>query len=70
LILPRKYLIIYRGGCRAAAVGLFKAGGGKSGHHRAGRSLTATGGDPRVRATEKIPPFEEFSSKGKGEKVG
>ena len=44
-------------------------GGGKSGHQRAGRSLTATGGDPRDRATENIPPFEG-SSEGKGEKVG
>jgi len=30
--------------------------GGKSGLRRAGRSLTATGGDPRDRATEKKPP--------------
>jgi len=30
--------------------------GGKSEHHRAGWSLTATGGDPRESATENIPP--------------
>ncbi len=30
--------------------------GGKSGLHRAGWSLTATGGDPRESATENIPP--------------
>ncbi len=41
-------------------------GGGKSGHRRAGRSLTATGGDPRVRATESRPPLQ----RGKGETVG
>lgn len=40
---------------------------GKSGHRRAGRSLTATGGDPRDRATEK----ETAGLKpGKGEKAG
>jgi len=31
--------------------------GGKSGLHRAGRSLTATRGDPRESATETIPPM-------------
>ncbi len=31
--------------------------GGKSELHRAGWSLTATGGDPKESATEKIPPF-------------
>ena len=30
--------------------------GGKSELHRAGWSLTATGGDPKESATEKIPP--------------
>ena len=33
-----------------------RVAGGKSGLHRAGWSLTATGGDPRESATEKIPP--------------
>ena len=42
---------LYAGGCLAAAVGL-TIDGGKSGHRRAGRSLTTTGGDPRDRATE------------------
>ena len=31
--------------------------GGKSELHRAGWSLTATGGDPKESATEKIPPL-------------
>jgi len=31
--------------------------GGKSGLHRAGRSLTATRGDPRESATETTPPM-------------
>lgn len=31
-------------------------GGGKSGLRRAGRSLTATGSNPRERATENKPP--------------
>ncbi len=31
--------------------------GGKSELHRAGWSLTATGGDPRESATENIPPY-------------
>ena len=34
--------------------------GGKSEHHRAGWSLTATGGDPRESATENIPLQELF----------
>jgi len=38
--------------------------GGKSELHRAGWSLTATGGDPKESATEKIPPLLE---RGKGE---
>ena len=41
------------GGCQAAAA---VTGRGKSGHHRAGRSLTTTGSDPRDRATENRPP--------------
>ncbi len=36
--------------------GLLWAAGGKSELRRAGWSLTATGGDPRESATEKIPP--------------
>ncbi len=35
---------------------LFADGRGKSGHHRAGRSVTPTGGNPRERATENRPP--------------
>ncbi len=34
---------------------VFRAGG-KSELHRAGWSLTATGGDPKESATENIPP--------------
>jgi len=30
--------------------------GGKSGHQRAGWSLTGTGGNPKESATEKTPP--------------
>ena len=41
--------------------------GGKSELHRAGWSLTATGGDPKESATEKIPPGAYAS--GKGEKA-
>ena len=40
--------------------------GGKSGLHRAGWSLTTTGGDPKESATENIPPGPGH---GKGEKV-
>ena len=40
--------------------------GGKSELHRAGWSLTATGGDPKESATEKIPPLRR---RGKGEKA-
>ncbi len=35
--------------------------GGKSELHRAGWSLTATGGDPKESATENIPPGETGS---------
>ena len=38
--------------------------GGKSELHRAGWSLTATGGDPKESATENIPPAARL---GKGE---
>jgi hypothetical protein len=41
--------------------------GGKSELHRAGWSLTATGGDPKESATEKIPPLR--FKRGKGEKA-
>ena len=34
--------------------------GGKSELHRAGWSLTATGGDPKESATENIPPAAAF----------
>jgi hypothetical protein len=37
--------------------------GGKSGQHRVGRLLTATGSDPRESATETIP----LASASKGE---
>ncbi len=50
--------------------GLFLGLGGKSGHRRAGRSLTATRGDLRDRATEKETARGEFLSAGKGEKAG
>jgi len=46
--------------------------GGKSELHRAGWSLTATGGDPRESATENIPPPEMMAMPilwGKGEKA-
>jgi len=42
--------------------------GGKSELRRAGWSLTATGGNPKESATEKIPPFLEKRG-GKGEKA-
>jgi len=42
--------------------------GGKSELHRAGWSLTATGGDPKESATENIPP-DECNPDGKGEKA-
>ncbi len=45
-------------------------GGGKSGHRRAGRSLTATGGDPRERATENETAGGERIPAGKGEMAG
>jgi len=45
-------------------------GGGKSGHRRAGRSLTATGGDPRERATENETARASISVAGKGEMAG
>ena len=38
--------------------------GGKSELHRAGWSLTATGGDPKESATENIPPRAKALSKG------
>ena len=41
--------------------------GGKSELHRAGWSLTATGGDPKESATENIPPTGRNPA-GKGEK--
>jgi hypothetical protein len=41
--------------------------GGKSELHRAGWSLTATGGDPKESATENIPPLPK--GRGKGEKA-
>ncbi len=41
--------------------------GGKSELHRAGWSLTATGGDPKESATENIPPLRFM--RGKGEKA-
>ena len=49
----------------------FRAGG-KSELHRAGWSLTATGGDPKESATENIPPRgigRAIIPKGKGEKA-
>ena len=42
--------------------------GGKSELHRAGWSLTATGGDPKESATENIPP-PGCDPDGKGEKA-
>jgi len=42
--------------------------GGKSELHRAGWSLTATGGDPKESATENIPPTGRNPA-GKGEKA-
>jgi len=44
--------------------GRFLSAGGKSELHRAGWSLTATGGDPKESATENIPPA---ARPGKGE---
>jgi len=44
------------GGGRGIARRAKRAAGGKSELRRAGWSLTATGGDPRESATEKIPP--------------
>jgi hypothetical protein len=41
--------------------------GGKSELHRAGWSLTATGGNPKESATENIPPLR--FKRGKGEKA-
>ena len=38
--------------------GLVLRVGGKSELHRAGWSLTATGGDPKESATENIPPAD------------
>jgi len=46
--------------------GGFSSAGGKSELHRAGWSLTATGGDPKESATENIPPRHP---RGKGEKA-
>jgi len=43
--------------------------GGKSGLHRAGWSLTGTGGDLRDSATERRPPVIVFAMAGKGERV-
>ena len=41
--------------------------GGKSELHRAGWSLTATGGDPKESATENIPPaYGREGGKGEG----
>jgi len=59
------FLSVAEGG-RVIARHAFRAAGGKSELHRAGWSLTATGGDPRESATENIPPR---ASRGKGEKA-
>jgi len=44
-------------GAEQMIVGPGDRNGGKSELHRAGWSLTATGGDPKESATEKIPPL-------------
>jgi len=51
---------------QAIAGSIFRAGG-KSELHRAGWSLTATGGDPKESATENIPPaFRQVRVKRRG----
>jgi len=44
--------------------GQILSAGGKSELHRAGWSLTATGGDPKESATENIPPRAQAMGKG------
>ena len=54
----------------AIARSIVHVAGGKSGHRRAGHSLTESGGDPRESATENRPPADiNLVPVGKGEKA-